>query len=119
MEGIKEGPSELHFGSPRRVYRCERMVCLGRHQSKASASLVQSSSLGCQPVARPSALRGMLKVWSSAGRFFREARLRWVRVEGKLPPWSRTIRPRIRPGSSLDPASITGALPDGRPSKGM
>ena len=28
--------------------------------------------------------RGMLKVWSSAGRFFREAQLRLVRVRGRL-----------------------------------
>ena len=75
--------------------------------------------IGCQPVARPSTLRGAQKVWSSAGRFFREARLRLVSVEGKLPPWSRTIRPRIRPGSSLDPSSKTGVLPDRRPSEGM
>ena len=62
MEGIKEGPSALHFGSPRRVHRCERAFCLGRHQCTASASLVRPSSLDRQPVARPSALRGMLKV---------------------------------------------------------
>ena len=76
--------------------------------------------IGCQPVARPSTLRGAQKVWSSAGRFFREARLRLVSVEGKLPPWSRMIRPRVRPGSSLDPSSKkTGVLPDRRPSEGM
>ena len=37
------------------------MFCLGGHQSTASASLVRPSSLDRQPVARPSALRGMLK----------------------------------------------------------
>ena len=70
-------------------------------------------------MARPSTLRGAQKVWSSAGRFFREARLRLVSVEGKLPPWSRTIRPRIRPGSPLILPQITGVLPDGRPNEGM
>ena len=103
---IKGDPSALHLGSPRRVHRCEYMQkCLGRRWSKAElASLVQPF-IGCQPVARPSTLRGAQKVWSSADRFFREARLRLVSVEGKLPPWSRTIRPRVRPGSSLDPSS--------------
>ena len=31
MEGIKEGPFTLHFGSPRRVHRCEHIFYLGRH----------------------------------------------------------------------------------------
>ena len=107
---MEEGPSALHFAE-----FIAASACFVWEDTRVRLRLL-SSSLDRQPVARPSALRGMLKVWSSAGRFFREARLR---MEGKLPPWSRTIWPRICPGSSLDPSSITGALPDRRPSKGM
>ena len=84
-----------------------------------SGSVKFACELDCQPVARPSAFRGMLKVLVECWSLLSGSPVEVVRVEGKLPPWSRTIWPRVCPGSSLDPPHKTGALPDRRPSKGM